>query len=436
MILGTPLYLSPEQAAGRASGPAADLYSLGATLYHLIAGHPPFQSTSALDVIVRHAIEPPPPLPPDVPAPVARLIGQLLEKDPARRPPDYATVIGALDRLLEGGRRTRRAREHEAGRRGARRRLSASLLAAARGALELGRPKRAHALLEPVVRERGGGWVQAAFLLANSLEESGELDRRARAARGGRGGGADRRRSRARALVARTARRARVDGGAVARRRHLSAHHRHVDVTLPEDPARRAHRPAAAADRRACRGADGMKGDHDCIARAHAQLCRRRAGARRADADHPEGRVLRLHRRQRGRQDDDAPDSVDAPGPDRRARRDQRQGRRRRLPGGAPGDRLHAGSRSRVPGIPRRRIPRILRGLVRLEGRRAQAAGRGGDCAHRSRRQARSVVLGALARHAAAAVSGAGAGPRPAGAAARRADAPDSIRRRASSSGR
>ena len=51
-ILGTPGYMAPEQAAGECehSGPAADIYALGAILYHLITGHPPFRT--ALDALV------------------------------------------------------------------------------------------------------------------------------------------------------------------------------------------------------------------------------------------------------------------------------------------------------------------------------------------------------------------------------------------------
>jgi hypothetical protein len=175
VILGTPLYVSPEQASGRASGHAADLYSLGATLYHLVSGKPPFHSTSALDVIVRHAVEPPPPLPPDVPAPLARLIMTLLEKDPARRPPDYGVVLEALEACLEEG--AGEVDEPTFGPAAADRvdGVSASLLAAARGALELGRPKRARTLLDPLVRDRAPGWVQAGFMLATALEQSGEI---------------------------------------------------------------------------------------------------------------------------------------------------------------------------------------------------------------------------------------------------------------------
>ncbi len=176
VILGTPLYSSPEQALGKAVGVQSDLYSLGATLYHLVAGHPPFQSSNALDTLVRHAIEPPPPLPADVPAALARLILGLLAKEPAQRPAAYATVIASLDACLDPAADDpalsgpAEPTEHERGDG-----MSASLLGAARAAVQMGRSERARTLLEPIVQQRSTGWVSAAFLLASSLEGSRKL---------------------------------------------------------------------------------------------------------------------------------------------------------------------------------------------------------------------------------------------------------------------
>jgi serine/threonine protein kinase len=171
VVLGTPWYVSPEQAAGKAVGCASDLYSLGATLYHLAAGRPPFESSNALDVIVRHAIEPVPPLPADVPESIARLIFKLLEKDPARRPADYLAVLA----MLEGDAATDEpdvpmmtASNDPAASDG----MSASLLGAARAAVEMGRSERAKTLLAPIIEKRSAGWVRAAFLLASALEDS------------------------------------------------------------------------------------------------------------------------------------------------------------------------------------------------------------------------------------------------------------------------
>jgi serine/threonine protein kinase len=163
-ILGTPWYLSPEHARGENGGVAADLYSLGATLYHLAAGRPPFESSNALDVIVRHAIEAPPPLPDDVPESMARLIFWLLEKNPADRPCRYESVLAALDRAaLDVGAAAVGDSERD---------LSVSIVSAARAALQIGRGKRVRSLLEPLVHARGPGWIRAAFLLAPALQES------------------------------------------------------------------------------------------------------------------------------------------------------------------------------------------------------------------------------------------------------------------------
>jgi serine/threonine-protein kinase len=169
VVLGTPWYVSPEQAAGKAVGVAADLYSLGATLYHLAAGHPPFESSNALDVIVRHAIEPVPPLPADVPESITRLIMWLLEKDPSKRPADYQAVLALLDGDAPEADVVSPA-SPSAGERGDG--VSSSVVAAARAALQMGRGKRARSLLEPVVEARETGWVQAGFLLATAMEES------------------------------------------------------------------------------------------------------------------------------------------------------------------------------------------------------------------------------------------------------------------------
>lgn len=169
VVLGTPWYVSPEQASGKAVGVASDLYSLGATLYHLAAGRPPFDSRNALDVIVRHAIEPVPPLPSDVPEAVSRVIFWLLEKDPSRRPQSYQAVIaafttGTIDAGIDDVLPAATPVEGDA--------LAASAVAAARAAMNMGRTKRVQNLLEPIVQERRTGWVQAGFVLAKALEDS------------------------------------------------------------------------------------------------------------------------------------------------------------------------------------------------------------------------------------------------------------------------
>src|SRR5262249_20189920 len=92
---GTPAYMSPEQAAGRAPDPRSDLYSLGVILYELAAGKRPFEGN--VDALAQaHQRTPPPPLPRDLPANLRRVITRLLEKHPATRFPTAKAVAQAL----------------------------------------------------------------------------------------------------------------------------------------------------------------------------------------------------------------------------------------------------------------------------------------------------------------------------------------------------
>lgn len=101
VAIGTPLYAAPEQAAGDAIGPEADIYSLGVVLYEALAGRPPFLGTVA-QVLSAKVRELPPPLPtvaPGLPATVARLVDSMVAPTPLERPASMALV---LDRLEEG----------------------------------------------------------------------------------------------------------------------------------------------------------------------------------------------------------------------------------------------------------------------------------------------------------------------------------------------
>ncbi len=81
--VGTPLYMSPEQASGGELDGRSDVYSLGCVVYEMLAGHPPFSGASAQEVIARHAHDPIPALEaerPDAPSSVARAVGTALAK--------------------------------------------------------------------------------------------------------------------------------------------------------------------------------------------------------------------------------------------------------------------------------------------------------------------------------------------------------------------
>jgi eukaryotic-like serine/threonine-protein kinase len=97
-VVGTPAYLAPEQVAGHAATPAADLYSLGIVAHQCLTGHPPFDG-EPLAVAIAQQEKPLPPLPASVPAEVTALISQLAAKDPRDRPASAADVARQAGRL-------------------------------------------------------------------------------------------------------------------------------------------------------------------------------------------------------------------------------------------------------------------------------------------------------------------------------------------------
>jgi tetratricopeptide (TPR) repeat protein len=102
MIIGTAAYLSPEQAVGGEVTAQSDLYSLGALLYELVTGRPPFLGVDFLTVISQHISTPPVApswLTEHCPPDLDELILRLLAKDPAARPASAADVLAALERI-------------------------------------------------------------------------------------------------------------------------------------------------------------------------------------------------------------------------------------------------------------------------------------------------------------------------------------------------
>jgi eukaryotic-like serine/threonine-protein kinase len=105
MILGTPQYMSPEQASGLSQDARADVYSLGVLLWELLAGAPPFSGASPTHVLAAHLLEPAPRLPHTGPhGPLPRRLGRLLSRMMAKRPEDrpdcMEDVVAELEAIL------------------------------------------------------------------------------------------------------------------------------------------------------------------------------------------------------------------------------------------------------------------------------------------------------------------------------------------------
>ena len=149
-IAGTPRYMAPEQARGRPATPATDVYSAGVVLYEMLAGRPPFEHGSPVELGLRHLQDEPPALSRSTDPALRDIVARALAKDPSDRYPDGATMAGALhvaaESIAAGGPRRR-----------------ASSTARRRGALGddgcHGRAHRVHRATHPRPRrrQRGGG---------------------------------------------------------------------------------------------------------------------------------------------------------------------------------------------------------------------------------------------------------------------------------------
>ncbi len=103
-IMGTPLYLAPEQATGARPDARTDLYALGGVLYHMLAGRPPFEGDDPTEIVSRHLNAKADSLGgllPDLPESIVKLVHHCLEKDREDRPATAQEVITAIDLCIE-----------------------------------------------------------------------------------------------------------------------------------------------------------------------------------------------------------------------------------------------------------------------------------------------------------------------------------------------
>ncbi len=104
-VLGTPVYMSPEQCRGPITDPRTDIYSLGVITYEMLSGHPPFSGGDVLSVLARHLSESPKPLHEirsDVPAAVSSVVLKALAKQPEDRPARASLFASTLRANAEG----------------------------------------------------------------------------------------------------------------------------------------------------------------------------------------------------------------------------------------------------------------------------------------------------------------------------------------------
>lgn len=104
-VMGTPHYMAPEQALGKSIDHRVDIYSLGATFYHMLTGTPPFAGSTAHEILKAHIQQSLPPiqeLNPKVPDPVCFIIERMMAKLPEKRYADMGKLIADIERIQRG----------------------------------------------------------------------------------------------------------------------------------------------------------------------------------------------------------------------------------------------------------------------------------------------------------------------------------------------
>ena len=105
IVLGSVHYMSPEQALGLPVGPRSDLYSLGAVLYEMLTGEPPYDAENPISIAMKHVdgyLRPPQEVDPSISEGMNAITVRLLAKDPEERYPDAVSLVKDLDRVRQG----------------------------------------------------------------------------------------------------------------------------------------------------------------------------------------------------------------------------------------------------------------------------------------------------------------------------------------------
>jgi len=188
VVMGTPIYMSPEQGRGSVIDHRSDIYSLGATLFHVLTGKPPFEADSPIALILKHINEPVAwPAEPFVLDAMKNLINRMLEKDPERRFPTHDALLEAIDRVARGDDPSPNKDEpsrrlvvlrHRRERTAKRSLFKVGKLSVARTNLKLGRRDKAVALLRETLEEAGDQALkgEAALILLDIYEKENDQD--------------------------------------------------------------------------------------------------------------------------------------------------------------------------------------------------------------------------------------------------------------------
>lgn len=102
MVVGTPAYMSPEQAAGDRAGLRSDVYGVGAVLYECLAGRPPFQADQLHGLLLKVIHEDPPPIAEGISPDLRTIVAKAMAKEPGRRYASASDLADDLDRYLRG----------------------------------------------------------------------------------------------------------------------------------------------------------------------------------------------------------------------------------------------------------------------------------------------------------------------------------------------